>query len=152
MGTPGKIDALWAHRKEGDKIIPIKPGPRADNPPFLTPGGRVHCSMADWAKYIQSVLAAIRDEPSLLPASCVEQLKAPPFGGNYALGWGLYERDWAGGTTLSHGGSNTMNYSIVWVAPQKNFAVLVATNRAGDGAAEGLDKLCGIMIRKFLAH
>ncbi|MGE5297209.1 MAG: serine hydrolase domain-containing protein [Solirubrobacterales bacterium] len=159
MGTPGQADAqrpfepraLWQHRMDGDKIIPIEPGPLADNPPFLTPGGRVHCSMADWARYVQCVLAAARGETSLLPASCVEQLKQAPFGGEYALGWGLCNRDWAGGTALSHGGSNTMNYSIVWLAPRKDFAVLVATNRGGDGAAEGLDKLCGLLIKKFLA-
>ncbi|MEN6575263.1 MAG: serine hydrolase domain-containing protein [Phycisphaerales bacterium] len=152
MGTPGKIDAPWPHRKDGDKLIPIEPGPFSDNPSFLTPGGRVHCSLADWAKYIRCVLAATRGEASLLSASCVEQLKQPPFGGDYALGWGLYDRDWGGGKVLSHGGSNTMNYCIAWVAPRKNFAVLVATNCAGDGAAEGLDKLCGMMIQRFLAE
>lgn len=152
MGTPGRIDAPWPHRRDGDKIVPIEPGPLADNPPFLTPGGRVHCSMADWAKYVQSVLAAMRGEASLLPASCVEQLKQPAFGGDYALGWGLHDRAWGGGKVLSHSGSNTMNYAVVWVAPQRNFAVLVATNRAGDGAAEGLDRLCGMMIQRFLTN
>jgi CubicO group peptidase (beta-lactamase class C family) len=150
MGTPGKIDALWAHRREGDRIVPIEPGPQADNPPFLTPGGRVHCSMADWAKYVACVLAAMRNEPGLVPASCVGQLKQPPFGGTYALGWGLYERDWASGPALSHGGSNTKNYSIVWIAPQRDFAVLVATNLGGGDDAKGLDKLCSDLIRKFL--
>lgn len=152
MGAPGKVDALWGHRKEEDEILPVEPGPQADNPPFLTPGGRAHCSMADWAKYVRCVLAAVRSEPSLLPTSCVEQIKRPPFGGEYALGWRLLDRDWAGGTALSHGGTNTMNYAIVWIAPEKNFAVVVATNRGGDGAADGLDKLCGMMIKRFLTH
>ncbi|HSV99288.1 MAG TPA: serine hydrolase domain-containing protein [Sedimentisphaerales bacterium] len=150
MGTPGRTDALWGHRKDGDKIVPIEPGPQADNPPFLTPGGRVHCSMADWAKYVQCILTAARGEAALLPASCVRPLKEPPFGGHYAPGWSLHDRDW-GGRVLTHSGTNTMHYAIVWVAPQKNFAVLVAANRGGDGAAEGLDRLCGVMIRKFLA-
>jgi hypothetical protein len=43
-----------------------------------------------------------------------------------------------------------MNYCVVWVAPEKNFAVLVATNRGGDGAPEGLDRVCSAMIKKFL--
>jgi len=150
MGTPDKMDALWGHRKEDAKIIPVKPGPQADNPPFLTPGGRVHCSMADWAKYIQCVLAAARDENDLLPAAAILQLKTPPFHGDYALGWCLQDREWGGGRVLTHAGTNTMHYAIVWVAPQKNFAVLVAANRGGDGAAEGLDKLCSSMIQKFL--
>ena len=110
MGTPGRIDAPWQHRKDGDKLIPIEPGPFSDNPPFITPAGRVHCSMADWAKYIQCILAAARGEEGLLPASAsVQQLKEPPFGGNYALGWGLHERPWAGGKALSHAGSNGGN-------------------------------------------
>jgi len=152
MGTPGRIDAPWPHRGDGDKLIPVEPGPHSDNPPFLTPGGRVHCSLADWAKYIECLLAAFRGEPGLLPASCVEQLKQPPFGGSYALGWGICDRDWGGGKVLTHSGSNTMNYAVVWVAPQKNFAVLVATNRAGDIATQGLDKLCGMMIQRFLTE
>jgi len=150
MGTPGRTDALWGHRKNADKIVPVPPGPQADNPPFLTPGGRVHCSMADWAKYVQCILTAARGQDGLLPAVAIQPVKEPPFGGDYALGWSLHDRDW-GGRVLTHSGTNTMHYAIVWVAPQRNFAVLVAANRGGDGAAEGLDKLCGAMIRKFLA-
>jgi CubicO group peptidase (beta-lactamase class C family) len=150
MGAPGRIDALWQHRKDGDKIIPIEPGPLADNPPFITPAGRVHCSMADWAKYIRCILAATRGEDGLLPPAAVQQLKEPPFGGNYALGWAIHDRPWAGGKALSHAGSNGGNFCVVWIAPQKNFAVLAATNRGGDGAPEGLDKICGMMIQKFL--
>lgn len=150
MGTPGRTDALWGHRRKNDKIVPVQPGPQADNPPFLTPGGRVHCSMADWAKYVQCILKAARAQDGLVPAAAIQQVKEPPFGGDYALGWSLHDRDW-GGRVLTHSGTNTMHYAIVWVAPQRNFAVLVAANRGGDGAAEGLDKLCGAMIRRFLA-
>ena len=107
--------------------------------------------MADWAKYIQCVLAAVRGEEGLLSASAVRQLTEPPFDGDYALGWGLAERPWGGGKVLVHAGSNRMNYCVVWVAPRRNFAVLAAANRGGDGAAEGLDKVCGMMIQRFLA-
>ncbi len=151
MGTSGKIDAPWQHRKNGDQIVPIEPGPLSDNPPFITPAGRVHCSMGDWAKYVQCVLKAMRSEEGLLSAAQVQQLKEPPFGGNYALGWGLATRDWAGGQVLQHAGSNGGNFCVVWVAPRKNFAVLAATNRGGDGAPEGLDRVCSEMIKKFLS-
>jgi CubicO group peptidase (beta-lactamase class C family) len=151
MGTPGKIDAPWQHRKDGDKIVPIEPGPLSDNPPFIAPASRVHCSMADWAKYIQCVLKAVRSEEGLLPPDQVRQLQEPPFDGKYALGWGLVERAWAGGQALTHAGSNGGNFCVAWVAPRKNFAVLAATNRGGDGAPEGLDRVCSEMIKKFLA-
>ncbi len=150
MSTSGPIDAPWQHRQQGDKVIPVEPGPLSDNPPFITPAGRVHCSMGDWVKYVQCVLKAMRGEEGLLPAGQVRQLKEPPFGGSYALGWGIAQRDWAGGKVLTHAGSNGMNYCVVWVAPLKNFAVLAATNRGGDGAPEGLDRVCSAMIKKFL--
>jgi CubicO group peptidase (beta-lactamase class C family) len=152
MGTAGQIDAPWQHRKLGDKIVPINPEPLNDNPPFITPAGRVHCSIADWAKYIQCVLKALRGQEGLLPPEQVRQLSEPPFGGGYALGWGIAQRDWAGGKVLQHAGSNGMNFCVVWVAPLKNFAVLVATNRGGDGAPEGLDRVCAAMIEKFLPN
>ena len=148
VGDDGKRIALDV--KSGDKILPIEPGPLNDNPPFLTPAGRVHCSMADWAKYIQGVLVATRGEEGLLQPASVQQLKEPPFGGDYALGWGIVERPWGGGKVFSHAGSNGMNYCVAWVAPVKNFAVLAAANRGGDGAPEGLDKVCSMMIRRFL--
>jgi CubicO group peptidase (beta-lactamase class C family) len=152
MGTSGQVDAPWQHRKQGDRLIPISPGPRSDNPPFLTPSGRVHCSITDWAKYIQCFLKAVRREQGLLPPNQVRQLEEPPFGGDYALGWAIRDRTWGGGRVLTHAGSNGMNYCVVWVGPAKNFAVLAATNRGGDGAAEGLDDVCAAMIRKFLTN
>ena len=152
MGVRGHVDAPWQHRKEGDRVIPVNPGPVSDNPPFITPAGRVHCSIYDWAKYIQCILAATRGEQGLLTGDQVRQLKEPPFGGEYALGWGICDRDWGGGKVLQHAGSNGMNTCVVWVAPLKNFAVLVATNRGGDGASDGLDRVCGAMIKKFLQN
>lgn len=152
MGTLGTVDAPWQHRKYGDTIIPINPGLLlSDNPPFITPAGRVHCTMTDWAKYVRCILAATRDEPGLLDPASVQQLKEPPFGGSYALGWGIHERAWGGGRVFSHAGSNGMNYCVVWVAPLKDFAVMVAANRGGEGAPESLDKVCGAMIKRFLA-
>ena len=151
MGTTDRIDAPWQHKYRNNRTIPINPGPTSDNPPFLGPGGRVHCSMGDWARYIQSVLQVCRREEGLLPASPYASLKTPPFGGSYALGWNVCERSW-GGRVLTHSGTNTMNYSVVWVAPEKDFAVLAATNRGGDRAAEGLDKVCARMIDLFLGR
>lgn len=150
MGTMGQVDAPWQHRKPGGTLLPIPPGPASDNPPFITPAGRVHCSIPDWARYIQCVLVAARGEPGLLAPDQVRQLKEPPFGGDYALGWGLADREWGGGRVLTHAGSNGMNYCVAWVAPLRNFAVLAATNCGGDNAPQGLDQVCAAMIGRFL--
>jgi CubicO group peptidase (beta-lactamase class C family) len=151
MGTTDRIDAPWQHKYDGKRTRPVNPGSTSDNPPFLGPGGRVHCSMADWARYICSVLQACRQEAGLLPAAQYTAIREPPFGGSYALGWSTCQRTW-GGHVLTHSGTNTMNYSVAWVAPAKNFAVLVATNRGGDRAARGLDEVCARMIDRFLGR
>lgn len=150
MGTHDRLDAPWPHKYEDGRLIPINPGPTSDNPPFLGPGGRVHCSMADWARYIAAVLTACRGQEGLLPAGRYKVLQTPPFGGSYALGWQTCERSWGDGRVLTHAGTNTMNYAVVWVVPAKDFAVLAATNRGGQRADEGLDKVCGAMIGRFL--
>src|SRR5205823_940884 len=54
-----------------------------------------------------------------------------PFGGDYALGWMTTERSWGGGKVLNHAGDNTMNFANVWVAPQRDFAILVCVNQSG---------------------
>jgi CubicO group peptidase (beta-lactamase class C family) len=150
MGTAGRIDAPWQHRRDGDKIVPVEPGPLSDNPPFITPAGRVHCSMEDWAKYVCCVLAAARGEAGLLDPRQARQLQEPPFGGAYALGWGLHERSWGGGRVLSHAGSNGMNFCVVWVAPLRSFAVLAATNCGGEKTPQALDRICSTTIKRLL--
>jgi CubicO group peptidase (beta-lactamase class C family) len=152
MGTPDKIDVPWQHRIKSDQIIPVNPGPHSDNPPVLGPGGRVHCSILDWSKYIQCFLKAYRSEPGLIDGKHLQHLRELPFGGTYALGWSTYERSWGEGKVFSHGGSNTMNYAVAWIAPKKNFAVITATNIMGDKTPEGCDKVCAFMIKKFLTN
>jgi hypothetical protein len=95
----------------------------------------------------------------LLKAETVARLHAPPKGvkiespgENYACGWIVLQRDWAGGTALKHDGSNTMWYIVMWLAPKKNFAVIAATNIYGPEAEEACDDAATVMIEKWLAE
>ncbi|HLX68249.1 MAG TPA: hypothetical protein VKV04_01360, partial [Verrucomicrobiae bacterium] len=69
---------------------------------------------------------------------------------DYACGWVRLKRDWAGGPVLWHNGSNTMWYIVMWLAPEKNFCVIAATNVAGDDAEKACDDACVAMIYKWL--
>ncbi len=51
----------------------------------------------------------------------------------------VIERPWAGGRAFTHSGSNTMWYATIWIAPQRDFAVLVATNAGSDEASKACD-------------
>ena len=149
MGTPGKDDQPWQHRVTNGKIQAIGPGPFSDNPPAIAPAGTVHCSIGDWAKFVD---AHARGEKAggILKPETFRRLHTPPAGGDYAMGWGTAERGWGGGRVLTHAGSNTMNYAVAWVAPRKEFAVCVATNVGGDGAARACDEVAAASIQRFL--
>ena len=49
---------------------------------------------------------------------------------SYGYGWCITSREWAGGLTLHHTGSNTMNFTAVWVAPLKGAALSCDCARA----------------------
>jgi CubicO group peptidase (beta-lactamase class C family) len=150
MGTPGKIDQPWQHRMNNGKLIAVEPGRLSDNPPVLGPGGTVHCSMRDWAKFIAVHLKGPKGKGSLLQSETFEELHTPGFGGDYASGWKVTKRDWASGMVLTHSGSNTMSYAVVWMAPKRDFAVLAASNQGGGDVEKGCDEACRMLIKEFL--
>lgn len=137
IGTRGKVDQPWGHTADG-RPVPQN-GPKIDNPPVMGPAGRVHCTIQDWSKYVADFLRGMTGKPALLQNATYKKLSTPPFGGQYALGWNVTERDWAGGMAMQHSGSNTMNFATVWIAPQRDFAILVCTNQGGDAAQAACD-------------
>ncbi|GAB4108352.1 MAG: hypothetical protein Kow00105_15090 [Phycisphaeraceae bacterium] len=128
----------------------MKPGWLADNPPGLSPAGRMHMSLADWAKYAQVHLRAARGESyALISKASYTRLHTPLPGQDYALGWGCIERDWAGGRVLVHAGSNSMWFAFIEIVPARNAAVLIVTNsgtpKARAAVKEIRDYLIGIL-------
>ena len=146
-GTPGKVDQPWGHVREGGKTKPLQ----ADNPPAIAPGGRVHCTLDDLARFVMIHLDGER-VGGLLKPETFRKLHTPPAGGDYACGWVVLQRGWAGGNALMHNGSNTMWYLVMWLAPEKNFAVIAATNIAGPAAEKGCDDVASAMIQKWLVE
>jgi CubicO group peptidase (beta-lactamase class C family) len=152
-GTLGKVDEPWGHTLNSSGAAPVQ----FDNPPALAPAGRVHCSLDDLARFVMLHLQSATN--GLLKPETLARLHAPPSGikaagpgDDYACGWIVYQRPWAGGTALMHNGSNTMWYLVMWLAPEKNFAVIAATNIAGEGAEKACDDAASAMIYKWLPN
>ncbi len=150
LGTKGKIDQPWPHGANG-KPLPEN-GPGTDNPPVMGPAGTLHCTLADWAKFVTDQLRGARGEKALLKPESYKTLQTPPFGGDYALGWLVVDRPWGGGKVLAHNGSNNMNLAVAWVAPLKDFAVLIVTSEGVGGAATGCDEAAGALIKLQLGE
>ena len=143
-GTPGQVDQPWGHSQDGQPVSGN--GPAMDNPPVLSPAGRVHCTIQDWAKFIADQLRGSEGKPALLQPASYQKLHTPPFEGEYALGWLAVERAWGGGTVLNHAGDNTMNFANAWVAPRRDFAVLVCVNQSGHTAFQASDEAVAALI------
>ena len=145
-GTTNAVDEPWGHIRNSSIIVPVQ----QDNPPALAPAGRVHCSLDDLARYTIFHLRRAQKGGLLKPETLVK-LHTPPDGSNYACGWIVVKRNWSGGNALMHNGSNTMWYMVMWLAPEKNFAVVAATNIAGPDAQQGCDEVASAMIQNWLA-
>lgn len=153
-GKPGKLDQPLGHRRIAGQIVPVPKGPQDDNPPAIGPGGTVHMNIHDFARYAHAQILGHNHGALGLPKEAFIKMhtavKDKEGKGDYGHGWGVYPRGWAAGNALSHTGSNTKNYAVMWLAPKKNFAVVVATNIWGDPASLGCDEVAGYAIRNML--
>ncbi|MFO0946350.1 MAG: serine hydrolase domain-containing protein [Planctomycetota bacterium] len=147
FGAPGaraKNDQPRGHKADGS---PVEPGPGADNPVAIGPAGIVHCSIGDWSKFVAANLPSTKTK--LVTAETLEKLHTPaPGKPKYAMGWLIADgQPWAGGPAFTHAGSNTMWYAVAWIAPAKDFAVLVTCNQASDKACN--DAVLALIIDHF---
>ena len=145
FGAPGTGQPLGHVWKDGS-AVPVPPGPNADNPPGIAPAGAVHASLRDWAQFALVHLQGSRGKGTLLRPSSINRLHTAPKGQQYASGWLVVERPWAGGRVLTHAGSNTMWFAVVWLAPEKDFGVLIAANLGGGPAQAACDEAAGALI------
>ncbi|MGC3957827.1 MAG: serine hydrolase domain-containing protein [Verrucomicrobiota bacterium] len=148
FGPPGatdKVEQPWGHTRKLGLTVPLQ----QDNPPAIGPAGTVHCSLDDLARFVIAHLNGERTGGLLQPET-FRKLHTPPEGGDYACGWVVLKRGWADGKALMHNGSNTMWYVVMWLAPEKNFAVITATNIAGPEAEQGCDAAASSMIKQWL--
>ena len=145
----GKVDQPWAHDCRSGTCKPVPPGPDSDNPPALGPAGTVHCSLADWGKFVAMHIRGERGEKTLVSPESMKRLHQAQAGGSYAMGWGVVLRDWAGGAAWSHNGSNGLFFATVWAAPAKGLVFLSATNRGGDEAQAASDEIARYFVSRY---
>lgn len=131
-GRPDVIDEPRGHRTVLGAVMPVRPGPAADNPLFTAPSGGMHCSLSDWAAFAAAHLAGARGTNGLLAAETFATLHTPT--GDYACGWQVAQTA-PFGRALIHDGGNTMWYAVIYVLPEVDAAVMLATNRGDEASA-----------------
>ena len=151
MGTVGLEDQPLQHTPQ---YKPVQPDASADNLPTYNSVGRLHMSIGDWGKYIQWVLACEAGHVTFLHPETARTLTKGvvpmPGEGMYAFGWAIFDRPWADGRALTHSGSNTMNFAVAWLAPNRKFAVIAETNICADTTPGAMDAIIGRLINYHL--
>lgn len=147
----GKTDQPWGHARQADgSLKPIPQSLHADNPAAIGPGGTVHLSITDLATYAAFHLRGEREGHPLLSAESFRKLHTRfAADGDYAMGWTTTPRSWGGGDVLTHNGTNTTNFAVMWLAPKRNFGVVICTNAGGPGVDAAVDKVAAALIKRF---
>jgi CubicO group peptidase (beta-lactamase class C family) len=115
-----------------------------DNPSVMNSAGRLHMSMGDW---LQTAILHTNSR-SFLPQDVRKQLQFGSVDGGYAGGWIVTKRSWAAGPALTHAGSNTFWFAVMWIAPNTGRAFAAVANAAGAEVSNSLDRIIGAMILK----
>ena len=155
------ITQPWGHLSDGEAV---RPGPSADNAPSLGPAGRVHLTLADWARYAvlhlsegqgsQNDSRAAGMKP-LLTVAALRKLHTSsgaaidPVGTKYAMGWGVRKLPGSDSIELTHSGSNTMWYAVISLRMSENRAILIATNQGGPGAGAACGEVKAALLRRL---
>lgn len=148
-GTKDKVDQPWGHG--GLFPIPFQ----KDNPAVLGPAGTVHCSVADWSRFIALHLRGASeksdtDKKELISRETFKILQTPSPGEDYAMGWVVVPRPWANGEILIHSGSNTMWMATVAIAPNRGVAIFAVTNMGPPAGQKACDEALAALIKEKL--
>lgn len=126
-GTPGRVDQPWGHLVE-ESIRPVDPGhTEAELGHAIAPAGTVHCSMTDWARFLQSQLRGFRgSDTEIVSADVFDALRTVAPDTDYALGGVFPQPD--GSELIWHNGSNQRFTSETWLLPEEGRGLLIVTN------------------------
>lgn len=125
----------WGHRPRlilagrGPAVDPANVGPPhpSDNPPVLTPAGRLHLTLADWAAFVRLFLGPAAD--GLLSTSAVETITTPAPGSRQGMGWAVpADGDVRRDIALGQQGSNLRWVATAAIAADRRRASLVVCN------------------------
>lgn len=168
-GKPGEVSQPWGHGGWRPGQIPLLGGktpfdpgsPQADYPLAAAPAGFVHVAIRDWAKFLTLHLRGDAANPhraaAWLRPETFDRLHEPEkSGAAYAAGWFTGTRRWAKGPRtgdcgriLYHDGDNGRWTSVAYLAPEIDFAVLIACNRGGMSSA--VDRVAADLVGAFAA-
>ena len=159
----GRVNAALGHVIRADGTLkPMLAGPDGDNPLIIGPAGTVHLSILDFAAWGGWQAGEGRRGPALVRPETLKKLHsevipvpardAPPGTpptGYYCLGWGIAQMPFAPEPFLTHAGSNNMNLATIFLLPERDYGMVIATNVAGTKADDALKEAAAELYDSF---
>lgn len=130
---------------------PINPeSEQSDNPDAIGPAGTIHVSVPDLLKFAGMHLQK-RKGAVLKNAESFEKLhRTLPKSKKHGVGgWLVHHIPWFGGYCLQMVGSNTMWFTIFWILPAYDMAIVVTTNSAPFSAFGTCDKAVAAILKEY---
>ena len=150
FGSPsagGSLEQPWGHAAFGRAFPRMRPVCGNRLPAAVGPAGNVSLSLADWAKYASLHLDAEQGRCRLVSCETFRHLHRASPGSFYACGWGTGTYEGLG-PVLQHAGSEGSWYATIGLAPQRDLAILTATNE-GDPAG---GSACGAAVAALVGY
>ena len=140
-------DQPWGHRIDDTTgaVIAVPPSLQADNPPAFGPAGTVHCSAADWVKFLRLFIDGQEERRSralIVRKETFDHLSNSAQNGfTFSTITKTDRRSWAQGPVYNMAGNNTLNFSQAVIAPSRGLVITVNTNAGHRDSEAGVAKL-----------
>jgi CubicO group peptidase (beta-lactamase class C family) len=132
-----KVKQPLQHQKVGRNFKPLL----ANEQPGLGPGDSIYCTMADYLKFARAHIDGfLGRNTNVLPGTSFRKLHEMAPSQSYTFGgWIRARPPWTSSQALYHQGvvrcgdrrSIVDSYSVVWVVPESELAIIAVTN-SGD--------------------
>lgn len=134
--TPASPEQPRGHVRRGGRVTAQPLDDSYMLPIVLWPAGAVNSSIGDLARYAGDHLRGLRGEKALLPTSAYHKLHRTLSGEpqGFTLGWGV-RRDSRWGTVHYGAGSGGTFFVRIFIVPDFDVAIVVASNSGDAGAA-----------------
>ena len=142
-----ELDQPWGHK--GKK--PASPDRvTGDNPDAIGPAGTVHLSIEDLAKFARYHLNQPTDS-ILKKAESFQKLNTTlPKSAHHGVGgWLVHDLERFGGHCLQMTGSNTEWFTLFWIWPADDIAIVVSTNSSSISVFGKCDAAAAAILHEF---
>ncbi len=139
----------FGHAIKDGRLEAARPGAEARIAPAMAPTSSVHCSLADWAKFLRGHLPIPEGQRTLASRPSLDRLHTPAFDRKTTSGFSFEPGEWAGPVTLHQFGTSGTFFASTWLAPTKGLIFVLAVNADTPTIRDAAEKVENVLFKRF---